>query len=57
MPEVVLELLELVEDDDVLSALCVKLVALVEDLLDVGLAARGCDDLAGYGLEPLEALL
>ena len=57
MPQVVLELLELVEDDDVCTALGIQLMALVEDFLDVGLAARGCDDFSCDCLELLESLL
>ena len=57
VPQIVLELLELVEDDDVAAACGVQLMALVEDLLDVGLASGGGDDLSGHALEPVEALL
>ena len=56
VPEVVRQLVELVEDDG-LGAGALELGALVEDLLDVGLAAGRRDDLLGHGLEPLEALL
>ena len=55
VPEGIAHLLELVEDH-VLGVL-LELVGLVEDLLDVGLAAGGGDDLAGDGAQPLKALL
>ena len=56
VPQVVRELVELVEDDRV-GPRTPQLVALVEDLLHVGLAAGGRDDFLGHGLEPVEALL
>jgi len=55
VPEVVGELVELVEDHHIVAG-ALKLHALVEDFLDVGLTAGGCDDFLGHGLEPLEAL-
>ena len=55
MPQVVAELLELVEDHQVLPRVA-QFLALVEDLLDVGFAARGLDRLAGDLRQPLEAL-
>ena len=57
VPEVVLELLELVEDDDVLTALFVKFMALVEDFLYVGFTTRSCNDFACNCLEPVESFL
>ncbi len=55
MPQVVPELVELVEDHQVLAGLA-QLPALVEDLLDVRLRTRGLDDLPGDALQPLEPL-
>jgi hypothetical protein len=55
MPQVVAELLELVEDHQVLPR-GAQFLAHVEDLLDVGLAARRLDRLAGDLRQPLEAL-
>ena len=54
MPQVVAHLLKLVEDHAV--GLLPQLVGLVEDLLDVGLAAGGGDHLSGDLGEPLEPL-
>ncbi len=55
VPEVVPELVELVEDDEVLARVP-QLVALVEDLFDVRLRAGSLDDLARNAFEPLESL-
>ena len=57
VPEIVLELLELVEDDNVLASFSVQFMALVEDFLDVGLTAWSSDDFACYCLEPVESFL
>ena len=54
VPQVVAHLLELVEDHHV--GLAFEPVGLVEDLLHVGLAAGGCDDLTGDGAQPVETL-
>ena len=54
MPQVIAELVELVEDHQVLAG-SGQFVALVEDLLDVGLRPRGLDDLPRHRLQPLEA--
>ena len=56
VPQVVPELNELVEDHQVLARLA-QFPALVEDLLDVELAARREDHLSGHTGEPLKALL
>ena len=56
VPQVVPEIVELVEDDH-LGVLGLELLALVENLLDVGLGARGFDDLIGHARQPLEPLL
>ena len=55
VPEGVAHLGELVEDHH--GGILLELPGLVEDLLDVGLAAGGGDDLAGDGFQPVEALL
>ena len=55
MPQGVAHLGELVEDHH--AGVFFQLPRLVEDLLDIGLAAGGGDDLAGDGLEPVKALL
>ena len=55
MPQGVAHLGELVEDHH--AGILLELPGLVEDLLDVGLAARGGDDLAGDGLQPVKAFL
>ena len=57
VPEIVLELLELVEDDNVLASFSVQFMALVEDFLYVGLTAWSSDDFASYCLEPVESFL
>ncbi len=56
MPQVVAELLELVEDDQVFAR-GAQLPALVENLLDVALGAGGLDDLARHLGQPREPLL
>ena len=55
VPAGVAELVELVEDDAVGPGFA-DLPALVVDLLDVGFAARGGDDLGADLLQPVEAL-
>ena len=55
VPQGVAHLGELVEDHH--GGILLQLPGLVEDLLDVGLAAGGGDDLTGDGLQPVEALL
>ena len=55
VPQGVAHLGELVEDHH--AGILLELPGLVEDLLDVGLAARGGDDLAGDGLQPVKAFL
>ena len=55
MPQGVAHLGELVEDHH--AGILLELPGLVEDLLDVGLAARGGDDLTGDGLQPVKAFL
>ena len=54
VPQGVAHLGELVEDHH--GGILLQLPRLVEDLLDVGLAAGGGDDLTGDALEPVEAL-
>ena len=56
MPQVVAQLIELIEDDR-LGARRADLGDLVVDLLDVALRAGCGDDLARYGPEPVESLL
>ena len=55
VPQGVAHLLKLVEDHH--GGIGAELPSLVEDLLDVGLAARGGDDLTGDLAEPVETLL
>ena len=55
VPQGVAHLGELVEDHH--GGILLQLPRLVEDLLDVGLAAGGGDDLTGDGLQPVKALL
>ena len=55
VPQGVAHLGELVEDHH--GGIALQLPGLVEDLLDVGLAAGGGDDLTGDGLQPVKALL
>ena len=55
VPQGVAHLLELVEDH--VLGIPLELVGLVEDLLDVGLAAGGGDDLGADLMEPVEPLL
>ena len=55
VPQGVAHLLKLVEDH--ILGILLQLPGLVEDLLDVGLAAGGGDDFTGDGLEPVEPLL
>ena len=55
VPQGVAHLGELVEDHH--AGILLELPGLVEDLLDVGLAARGGDDLTGDGLQPVKAFL
>ena len=55
VPQGVAHLGELVEDHH--GRILLEFPGLVEDFLDVTFAARGRDDLAGDGLEPVEALL
>ena len=55
VPQRVAHLFKLVEDHH--AGVLLELPGLVENLLDVGLAARRCDDLTGDLAEPLKALL
>ena len=55
MPQGVAHLGELVEDHH--AGILLEFPSLVEDFLDVGLAARGGDDLASDGLQPVKAFL
>ena len=55
VPQRVSHLFKLVEDHH--AGILLELPGLVENLLDVGLAARRCDDLTGDLAEPLKALL
>ena len=55
VPQRVAHLFELVEDH--VLRIMLELVGLVEDLLDVGLAARRCDDFRTDGVQPVKALL
>ena len=55
VPQGIAHLGELVEDHH--GGILLQLPRLVEDLLDVGLAAGGGDDLTGDGLQPVKALL
>ena len=55
MPQVITELVELVEDHQVFARGS-QFVALVEDFFDVGFRARRLDDLPGNAFEPFEAL-
>ena len=55
VPQGIAHLGKLVEDHH--GGILLQLPGLVEDLLDVGLAAGGGDDLAGDALEPVKALL
>ena len=57
VPEIVFELFELVEYDDVLTAFCIKFMALVEDFFYVGFTARGSDDFACNCLKPVKSFL
>ncbi len=56
VPQVVAELIELVEDHQVFTGFA-QLPGLVKDLLDVGLAAGGLDHFASDIGQPIEALL
>ena len=55
VPQGIAHLGELVEDHH--GGILLQLPGLVEDLLHVGLAAGGGDDLAGDGLQPVKTLL
>ena len=56
VPEVVAELLELVEDHQILAG-AAQLPALVEDLLDVAFRTGRLDDLTGHAAQPVKAFL
>ena len=54
VPQIVAEFFKLVEDHDIIAR-GAQFVALVEDFLDVGLAAGGTDDFARHLFQPFEA--